>query len=361
MAPLMPAIEKDLGLSHGEAGSLFLLISSGYFITLIGSGFLSSRLMHKKTIVISAATVGAALLYIAMSNSLWGIRSGLLMLGMGAGLYLPSGIATLTSLISPRHWGKAIAIHELAPNLGFVASPLIAEAFLTRFPWKVVLAFIGMLSIITAIAFSRFGKGGEFQGVALSFKSTKKLFAEPGFFIIMVLFSLGIGASLGLYTMLPLYLITERGLNRSFANILIALSRIPGPALAFLAGWASDRFGPIKITGIIFIFTALSTAMLGIMPGAWIIVFIFLQPTIAVCFFPAGFAVLSSIGPSNARNVAISVTIPVAFMFGGGALPLGLGIMGDKGSFALGIVILSVLIFFGFILSLFLKIHVDQN
>ncbi|OPX35299.1 MAG: hypothetical protein B1H12_09110, partial [Desulfobacteraceae bacterium 4484_190.2] len=94
MAPLMPAIEKDLGLSHGEAGSLFLLISSGYFITLIGSGFLSSRLMHKKTIVISAATVGAALLYVAMSNSLWGIRSGLLMLGMGAGLYLPSGIAT---------------------------------------------------------------------------------------------------------------------------------------------------------------------------------------------------------------------------------------------------------------------------
>ena len=35
--------------------------------------------------------------------------------------------------------------------------------------------------------------------------------------------------------------------------------------------------------------------------------------------------------------------------------------MGDKGSFALGIVILSVLIFFGFILSLFLKIHVGQN
>ena len=45
LAPLMPAIEKDLGISHGEAGSLFLLISAGYFTALLGSGFFSSRLL----------------------------------------------------------------------------------------------------------------------------------------------------------------------------------------------------------------------------------------------------------------------------------------------------------------------------
>ena len=35
LAPLLPTIEKDLGLGHSEAGSLFLLISLGYFIALL--------------------------------------------------------------------------------------------------------------------------------------------------------------------------------------------------------------------------------------------------------------------------------------------------------------------------------------
>ena len=49
-SPLMPTIEDDLGIGHGEAGSVFLLISAGYFVTLVGSGFFSSRFTHRKTI-----------------------------------------------------------------------------------------------------------------------------------------------------------------------------------------------------------------------------------------------------------------------------------------------------------------------
>ena len=43
-APLMPKIEADLGISHAQAGSFFLLISIGYFVALIGSGFFSAAM-----------------------------------------------------------------------------------------------------------------------------------------------------------------------------------------------------------------------------------------------------------------------------------------------------------------------------
>ncbi|KPK25531.1 MAG: protein NarK, partial [Nitrospira bacterium SG8_3] len=161
LAPLMPTIEKDLGVGHGEAGSLFLFISSGYFISLLGAGLLSSQLTHRKTIVLSATTVGIALLGISLSDSLWAIRLGLFMLGMAAGIYLPSGIATLTALISVRHWGKGIAIHELAPNLSFVAAPLISEALLPWLSWRGILAVMGGTSVLAGIAFTRFGRGGQ--------------------------------------------------------------------------------------------------------------------------------------------------------------------------------------------------------
>jgi NNP family nitrate/nitrite transporter-like MFS transporter len=117
LAPLMPTIENDLGIGHGEAGALFFMISLGYFAALMGSGFFSYHLTHRKTIILSSMVSGAALFAISISHTMWGIRLGLLIVGMAAGIYLPSGLSTLTSLVRSRDWGKAIAIHEMAPNL----------------------------------------------------------------------------------------------------------------------------------------------------------------------------------------------------------------------------------------------------
>ena len=354
-APLMPSIEKDLGISHGEAGSLFLLISFGYFITLLGSGFISSRLKHRRTIIHSATLVGVALLIVSQINNLWGIRLGLLLLGMAAGIYMPSGIATLTSLINFRHWGKAIAIHELAPNMSFVAAPLLTEALLLWFSWRGVLVFLGVASIIAGLAFARFGKGGEFPGKTPSFKSSKMLFSEPAFWIMIILFSLGITGSLGIFAMLPLYLVTEYGMDRSWANTLIGLSRIPAVGMAFLAGWASDLLGPRRTLMAIFLLSGLTTVLLGVTSGYWTIIMIFLQPIIAVCFFPPGLAALSSIGPPSTRNVTVSLTIPVAFTLGSGAIPTGIGIMADADSFSLAIALTGGLILMGAVLSFYLR------
>ncbi|MBT8363919.1 MAG: MFS transporter, partial [Deltaproteobacteria bacterium] len=91
LAPLMPGVKSELALSHAEAGSLFLLISLGYFTTLLLSGFISSRLTHRKIIMFSCIAVGLALLLTSFSTGLWGMRLGLVALGMAAGPYMPSG------------------------------------------------------------------------------------------------------------------------------------------------------------------------------------------------------------------------------------------------------------------------------
>ncbi len=356
LAPLMPAIEENLSFGHGEAGSLFLLISMGYFIALVGSGFISRPLNHRRTIILSAAAVGLGLLGIASSTSLWGIRIGLFLMGLAAGIYLPSGIATLTSLTASRHWGKAIAIHEIAPNLSFVVAPLICEILLVWFSWRGVLALLGIGSLAAGAAFFRFGLGGAFPGQTPSFRAFRGLFADPSFWIMTVLFSLGIAGSLGVYTMLPLYLVAGQGMERGMANTLIALSRIPGLGMAFMAGWASDRLGVIITLAAVLFLTGLLTLLLGFLPGQWMVLAVFLQPVMAVCFFPPAFAALSSIGPPEARNVAVSLTVPAAFILGGGAVPTGIGIMGDRGFFAQGMALVGAIILLGSLLALCLKL-----
>ena len=355
-APLLPAIEKDLGFSHGDAGSLFLFLSVGYFISLLGSGYISSRITHRKTIVVSAIAVGTALSFISFSNNLFAMRCSVFVLGISAGIYLPSGITTVTSLVIPKHWGKAVAIHELAPNLSFILTPLLAEMLLHWFMWRNILVFIGMVSVIMGIVFSQLGKGGNFLGEAPNFSSIKRIFQIPAFWILMVLFSLAITSTLGIYNMLPLYLVTEHGMSLDWANSLVGTSRISTLGMAFLGGWATDRFGPRPVMIGVFIVTGILTVLIGMVSKPWIAAIVFLQPVLAVCFYPAGFAALSIISTPENRNMAISLTIPIAFILGGGVVPAMIGVMADNGCFSLSISLSGALIMAGFFLLFFLKL-----
>lgn len=355
-SPLLPTIERDLGFSHGDAGSLFLFLSIGYFISLLGSGHISARITHRKTIAVSAIAVGTALSLISFSKSLFAMRFYVFLLGIAAGIYLPSGITTVTSLVNPKNWGKAVAIHELAPNLSFILTPLLAGTLLHWFIWRNILFFVGMGSIIMGIVFSQFGKGGNFLGEAPNFSSIKKILKIPAFWILIVLFSLAITSTLGIYNMLPLYLVTEHGVSQDWANSLVGTSRISTLGMAFLGGLATDRFGSKKIMISVFFVTGIFTLLIGIVSTRWIAALVFLQPVLAVCFYPAGFAALSTISTPGNRNMAISLTIPIAFVLGGGFVPALIGIMADKGYFSLGISFAGALIITGFFLSFFLKL-----
>ena len=361
LAPLMPTIEKELSIGHGQAGSLFLFITLGFVPAILGSGFLSSRITHRGTIVLSATSLGLVLLVTSFCNSLWGIQIGLVILGMSVGIYLPSGIATLTALVTPRHWGKALAIHELAPGLSYIAAPLLAEALLMWVSWRGVLTLLGGTSVFIGVAYALFGKGGKFPGEAPGFSSLRTLFAVPSFWIMIFFFILGIGGSTGIYSMLPLYLVSAQGLERNWANTLFALSRIPGLGITLLGGWATDRLGSRPTLGAVFLVSGMMTVLLGTVSGPWIVIVVFLQPMLAGCFFPAAFSALSQIGPPSVRNIAVSLTIPVAMLLGAGAIPTGIGIMGDAGAFSLGITLVGAFILTGCILVRYLKLPDEQG
>ena len=355
-APLMPEIEVNLNITHAVAGSLFFYISIGYFITLLGSSWIAASLNHRRTIILSTVVLGLTLTCTAFSSGLWTIRITLLLLGAAAGLYLPSGIATLTALINPRHWGKAIAVHELAPNLGFVMAPLLSELIMMWFSWRAVPVVLGVITILLGVTFAHYSRGGSFTGAAPGLTSFKVFLASPAFWIMVMLFGLGVAGTLGVYTMLPLFLITEHAIDRNFANALVSFSKISSLFMAFAGGWASDRFGPRKTMIIVFLFSGVATIAMGTVSGYWILLAIFLQPMVAACFFPAGFAALSRIGPTGARNIAVSLAVPVAFMIGGGAVPIFLGFMGDVASFAAGICLVGSIIILGALLAYFLKL-----
>lgn len=355
-APLMPTIMADMSFTPDDAGSFFLIIASGYFISLFSSGFVSSVLKHKKTISLNAVAGGTAIIIAAMSQNLLNLKAGLFILGLSTGLYLPSGMAMLTACADQKNWGKVMGIHEMAPNLSFLLIPVLCEGLLLWMSWRSVLILFGAASILFGMAFYFFYRAEDFPGQAPKISALKYLMSTPSFWMMMVLFSLGVAGTLGVYSMLPLYLVKARGMVQAEANTLITLSRILTLFMALLAGWITDRMGEKRTLACVLLVTGAQTLSIGLFTGPALKMVIFLQPLAAVCFFPPAFAALSRICAPEYRNVVISFNIPAAFWIGGGLVPNIIGLLGEKGYFHAGFILFGALVLSGAFIPGFLKL-----
>ena len=354
MAPLLPIIETELGLGHGQVGSFFFFVASGYAIGLLGSGVISFLLTHRLTITFAGMMGGVALIFISRSTSITGIYAGQVIIGIFAGFYLPSGIATITENISREHWGKAMAIHELAPNLAFISTPLLSEGLLKFFSWRGALTALGVWAILMPVLILMFGRGSRKKGEPPRLALMREIVTDPSCWVMATFFMVSIGASYGIYTMLPLYLVSEIRMDRQWANTLIGLSRTFGVVVLFSYGFFTDRMGPKRAMTFYLVTTGLSTFLLGFVRGSGsitILALVFLQAASVVCLFPVGFTIVSWLFPDRLRGVAVSLVIFVGFLLGGGIIPTAIGYWAEAFSFSsafalLGLFFLALLPFF---------------
>ena len=362
-SPLMPAVVSDLEISHSQAGSLFLFITIGYLFAPIFSGLISSRINHLGTLRVSAWVIGFALLPFAFVQGLWPIRLLLIVIGLAAGIHLPSAIATITAEVQKSDWGKALSVHQCAPPLSLVSAPIVAAVLLNWFSWRYVLVLWGTLALVSALLYACKGRGGEFPGQIPSPEKVKQVVGKPSFWIMVILFSMAMGANAGIYAMLPLFFVNERGFDLASANTLIGLSQIPGVVMVFIGGWIADKLGQKTTMVSALLATAILTMLLGWVQDTLLIIVLFLQPAVLASFFPSAFAALSRIAPPSMRSVTNALGPPLAFLLGGGVLPAAIGYMGETTSFSMGIVSAGCVMAVGPFLVYFLKLgqYDDQS
>ena len=233
-----------------------------------------------------------------------------------------------------------MALHELAPNLSFTIAPLLAEAALFFFDWRAVFFLLGGVQVCLGVWFLRAGRGGEFPGMVPTPAMAGRIMRRPVFWLLVLFFSLSIGAGVGPYSMLPLYLADAHGFSRAEANQLLAYSRIGACFMPFIAGWITDRWGVRPAILLSLSLTGLALIALGLASGAFLVTVVLLEPLFTVFMFPPAFTLLSmSFGPDQ-RSVAVALIGPLNAVFGIGLVPTFLGLMGDAGRFDVGFFVL---------------------
>lgn len=337
LSPLAPVMEMELGYSHAVTGSLFLIMSLGYFFGMFVSGMISSRWTFTQTIQLSVTGFSLCLIGIAFSRTYWQIGGLITVLGFMAGLYLPAGMAKLTDLIPSNRWGMGLAVHELGPNFALFLVPLQVEILLRFFDWHQVLLFQGLLTLGIVAAYCFYAGQGGSRGIAPKLTTFQSFVRQKNFWKLVLLFGLGVGSTLGIYSMLPVYFI-DQGIERALGNSMLSASRTMSIPVVLIGGWLTDRIGVHRSLNIVLITGGVLTALIGVLKGYWLFVPVFLQPLFAVCFFSPVLKALALSVPAELRNQVVAYTVPFGFLLGAGVTPLVLGILGDVGLFQLAFI-----------------------
>ena len=343
IGPLLPLLEQELGFSHTQSGSLFLFNSVGGFVSLVGSGFILARIGYHRTICLAMFGVGSVAVLIGFGDS-WAVLAAIfVVLGLFTGLYIPSAVVIIENIVPPAALSRAMAIHEMAPNLGLITAPLAVELLVHGISWRGALFVGGGACLLMGLIWAKFGRGGSFRAHPPSRAIIAQAVRRPELWTLGSLFAIGLAAEVGVYNLLPLFLVTEKGYGLSEANYLVGLTRIPNVGAVLLAGFISDRWGWRRTLTATIAVTGLSLLLLGLGPNSLVPYCVLIQAMGSGSFWPPALALLARSGSSETRAIVVSWATAISAVAGMGLVPAGIGALADLGSFGWGMAATGIL------------------
>ena len=341
ISPLLPIIEDEFAISHAMAGSIFSFLSAGYAITLLLSGFLSPRIGYKRSIVLGFTILTTAVFCLQYATTYPSFAIVTLFVGLGAGIYLPSVMPLLTAIFARDNWGKAIGFHETAASFSILSVPLLTTVALHFFHWRALFFILSMACLVVVISFCIFSPDPRPQTEKRARLS--HILSRKDFWIMAILWIFAASNSLGLYNLIPLFLVKEKGMSLEMANTIFGISRAGGFFIVILAGFLVDRYGAKKILFLMLLTTGLTTVGLALAQTLpHLVAMLILQATVCTGFFPVAFVASSKITSFNERSIFTGTTIAIGVIFGLGLTPFVLGAVADVWNFQYGICVLGV-------------------
>jgi MFS family permease len=133
--------------------TLGALVAVGYGLFGLGalpSGVLVDRFEARRMITVCLVGMGVAFLVLAVAPSPLGIGVALVVWGVAASVYHPSGLSLISRGVQQR--GSAFAYHGMAGNVGIAGGPLVAIVLLVALDWRVVAAVLAAPALLAALA-----------------------------------------------------------------------------------------------------------------------------------------------------------------------------------------------------------------
>ena len=155
----LPAIQIELAMTAVELGWVATSYLLAMAVALIPAGKIADIHGRKKvfSIGLTIYTIGSTAAVIAGNTAVFlALR---VVQGLGAALFVTTGMAILTSVFPPHKRGRAIGIYVSAVYVGLSVGPFIGGVMTQQFGWRSIFALMFPLGIMSIVVTRAFLKG----------------------------------------------------------------------------------------------------------------------------------------------------------------------------------------------------------
>lgn len=363
LAPLLPLIRAEFGLSYTAVGILTLSLSLCWAFSSILAGVVADKTDRIKLILSTFLLIGIFSCIMVLASIFLSTLLFLIFLFFSTGLFHPPTYSYLAKKYSEGK-GKIFGIFESGGSVGYIIAPLVAGVVGSYLGWRYVYTLWALPAFVMAFLFYRFSSKNKLRNKredkdkendkeesskrkALShfYPRLKKIYLAQG------LFGLVAGGSI---SFLPLFLTNVHKFPVGTAGGILSLFLVGGLAGKIIGGRYSDIWGPRKVITIGFFITSFFLFLVPLISGFSLIFVLLFAGVTFFMIFPALFVLTGEI---KTTDLGLAYGIQILSASGSEALSKFLsGLVSDMlGIEQLFFMLSAVAFFAGIFLYFFLK------
>lgn len=258
---LLPSIIPTLSISAFQAGLALTAMELGYALLQYPSGRFSDHLTRKTILLCAIATVIAGYLALSGTFTYAFFLVGVILVGIGHGLYAPVSRALLSELFIEKR-GQAFGVYMMSTDIAGAVAASITVVVIAIGTWNTAYFPLVILMVAVALLLQLYSREKVvFSYVPLNLRDTgARLFASSRMRLLLVAYALYVFTIKGFVGFLPTFLHTDQGFSISLASTAFATLYLVGIATKPLAGRISDTVSRTLVGG-----SALGLASVGIL------------------------------------------------------------------------------------------------
>ncbi len=250
MAPLLPLIREDMGLSFTQVGLLRSVFGGATAILQIPAGYLAEVVGEFWPLVLGNVWMALGLVGMALSPAFLTLLIAASVSGLGGGAQHPLASSMVSRAYDEKGRSTAVGTVNFAGDLGKILAPVVAGAIAIQLGWRTAMWVVGVAGVIFMAPCMALRRRVDIARPSRE-ESNDGGGARSGVLMGGFITLSGVGfldaATRGASIVFLPFVMDAKGMGAGQISAMLALLFVGGAAGKFLCGWLSDRYGAFSI------------------------------------------------------------------------------------------------------------------
>ncbi|MDO1583396.1 MFS transporter [Rhizobium oryzicola] len=344
IAPLLPTIAEDLGMSLSATATLVVVFTLVMSLSSPITTVMTASLKRRSTLLVAMTLFTAGNLVAAFSSSFATLMVARILMAVASGLYVPGANSLAGVIVPAEKRGRALAIVSggmtIAIALGLPLGALVGHAFGWRSTFLAV-AVMGLVAILGILSGVKRDAGSQIAVASLA-QRVGVIQQRP----VLRLLGVTLFWSIGAYTAYPYvapYLTQVLGFGPAGIGATVSMWGISAAIGVTIGGRLNDSFGSNRVVlwslvllGASFATLAIATELSPALALVPVLAAISVWGFSVWSFFPAQMARLIAAGPVSQASVSLALNTSTMYLGFSIGSAMGAGVIGTGTVWGIG-------------------------